>query len=87
MGQLAPLNDTVDEVHQYISRNHDMEEEWDLLGWWKNNSRVFLLLSRLARSILSIPASSSSSERETLFVEEVQEEIQEEFVTVAPVLT
>ncbi len=59
----VPLNETVDEVHQYISRNHDMEEERDLLGWWKNNSGVFPLLSRLARSIFSIPASSSSSER------------------------
>ncbi|KAG1957223.1 zinc finger BED domain-containing protein RICESLEEPER 2-like [Pimephales promelas] len=59
----VPLGETADEVTQYSSRNHDMEEERDLLGWWKNNCGVFPLLSKLARSILSIPASSSSSER------------------------
>ncbi len=45
------------------ARNHDMEEERDLLGWWKNNSSIFPLLSSLAHRIFSIPASSSSSER------------------------
>ncbi len=40
-----------------------MEEERDLLGWWKNNSGIFPLLSSLAHRIFSIPASSSSSER------------------------
>ncbi len=59
----VPLNETVDEGLQNISHNHDMEKVRDLLGWWKNNSGIFKLLSRLARSIFSIPASSSSSER------------------------
>ncbi|KAJ8001037.1 hypothetical protein DPEC_G00187010 [Dallia pectoralis] len=59
----VPLGETADEVTQYSSRNYDMEEERDLLGWWKNNSSVFPLLSKLARSIFSIPANSSSSER------------------------
>ncbi|ROK18761.1 hypothetical protein DPX16_0150 [Anabarilius grahami] len=33
------------------SHNHNMEDEWDLLVWWKNNSVVL----QLARSILCIP--------------------------------
>ncbi len=37
----VPLNETVDEVHQYISHNYDTEEERDLLGWWKKTTVPF----------------------------------------------
>ena len=52
-----------DEVAKYNSQRHVMEDDRDLLKWWKLNGLVYPKLVRLARSILCIPASSSSSER------------------------
>lgn len=52
-----------DEVTMYISQRHVMEDDRDLLGWWKINSVVYPKLARCARSVLCVPASSSSSER------------------------
>ena len=47
----------------YIHRRILKEETEDLLKWWKNNAAEFPKLSRTARQILVIPASSASSER------------------------
>lgn len=52
-----------DEVNQYISQRHAMADDRDLLGWWRINSSIYPKLAKLARSVLCIPASSSSSER------------------------
>uniref|UniRef100_H3ACA1 HAT C-terminal dimerisation domain-containing protein n=1 Tax=Latimeria chalumnae TaxID=7897 RepID=H3ACA1_LATCH len=51
-----------DEVQQYTQKVI-MENEQDLLNWWKEHSIVYPKLSMLARSVLCIPTSSSSSER------------------------
>lgn len=40
-----------------------MADDRDLLGWWRINSSIYPKLAKLARSVLCIPASSSSSER------------------------
>uniref|UniRef100_A0A674NDC5 BED-type domain-containing protein n=1 Tax=Takifugu rubripes TaxID=31033 RepID=A0A674NDC5_TAKRU len=52
-----------DEVNLYISQKHAMADDRDLLGWWRINSSIYPKLAKLARSVLCIPASSSSSER------------------------
>lgn len=52
-----------DEINQYISQRHAMADDRDLLGWWRINSSIYPKLAKLARSVLCIPASSSSSER------------------------
>uniref|UniRef100_A0AAV2J5N9 HAT C-terminal dimerisation domain-containing protein n=1 Tax=Knipowitschia caucasica TaxID=637954 RepID=A0AAV2J5N9_KNICA len=52
-----------DEVSLYITQKHAMADDRDLLGWWKINSNVYPKQSKLAKSVLCIPASSSSSER------------------------
>ena len=44
----------------YISQRHAMDDDRDLLKWWKVNGLVYAKLARLARSVLCIPASSSS---------------------------
>nr|XP_039258799.1 uncharacterized protein LOC120335369 [Styela clava] len=56
----APVRD---EVSMYISQRHAMDDDRDLLGWWRTNSCIYPRLAKLARSVLCIPASSSSSER------------------------
>lgn len=52
-----------DEVTIYTSQRPVMQDERDLLGWWRRNSAMYPRLSKLARDVLCIPASSSSSER------------------------
>lgn len=52
-----------DEVAVYNSQRHTMDDDRDLLKWWKVNELIYPKLARLARSVLCIPASSSSSER------------------------
>ena len=52
-----------DEVHQYIDLVVD--DNVDLVLWWRNiGSRLFPSLAKVARSVLGIPASSTSSERD-----------------------
>uniref|UniRef100_H3AQA6 BED-type domain-containing protein n=1 Tax=Latimeria chalumnae TaxID=7897 RepID=H3AQA6_LATCH len=51
-----------DEVQKYTQKVI-MENERDLLNWWKEHNIVYPKLSMLARSVLCIPASSSSSKR------------------------
>ncbi len=55
----------VDEVQIYLNLTPSSKEydDRDLLGWWSQHEKAIPLLSRLARHVLSIPASSSSSER------------------------
>lgn len=43
-----------------IARNDSNE---DILQWWSKNQQVFPCLSKVARKILAIPSSSSTSER------------------------
>ncbi|ROK32555.1 Zinc finger BED domain-containing protein DAYSLEEPER [Anabarilius grahami] len=56
--------DDDDEVQQYLRLNHNMEGDGrDVLLWWKQHETLLPQLSRLARTVFSVPASSSSSER------------------------
>lgn len=46
-----------DEVRMYNSQKHAMDDNWDLLKWWKVNGLVYPKLAMMARSVLCIPAS------------------------------
>ena len=59
----VPVDNVIDEVELYSTRNHKMKDEKDVLGWWQENHHSYPKLAILARGILAIPASSSSSER------------------------
>jgi hAT family C-terminal dimerisation region/Hermes transposase DNA-binding domain len=55
------------EVEKYrmtlLNDDDAQDEDFDLLKWWFNNSQFFPHLSKVARYILAIPASSAESER------------------------
>jgi len=52
------------EMEVYLETGYaESEEPEDLLPWWKNRQSAFPKLARLARSLLCIPATSASSER------------------------
>ncbi|GKC45505.1 zinc finger BED domain-containing protein RICESLEEPER 2-like protein [Tanacetum coccineum] len=38
------------------------DEKFDVLGWWKQNSEKFLVLSQVARHVLAMPVSMVASE-------------------------
>ncbi|KAJ4793984.1 Zinc finger BED domain-containing protein DAYSLEEPER [Rhynchospora pubera] len=53
------------ELEQYISEPLDdtaLEAEFDILAWWKLKVPKYPVLSRLARDILAVPASTVASE-------------------------
>lgn len=51
-----------DEVTRYIEMAV-MDNEVEILDWWKRNKSAYPKLAQLARGVLCIPASSSSSKR------------------------
>ncbi|GAA6088583.1 zinc finger BED domain-containing protein 1-like [Tachysurus ichikawai] len=50
------------EVQMYFSESQ-IDKQEDPLGWWKENEDRFPNLSKMARSFLCIPATSTPSER------------------------
>ena len=55
---------TEDEVSAYTDFKSPREENFDVLSWWKEHATRFPNVAHIARSILSIPASSAASERD-----------------------
>lgn len=53
-----------DEVAAYIDYKTPKEDSFDVLSWWREHERLFPNVAHIARSILSIPASSAASERD-----------------------
>lgn len=58
----AELNSGFDELEQYLKHEPTMENDRDILGFWKHNQNMFPSMARLARKILCVPASSVSCE-------------------------
>ncbi|CAF1031432.1 unnamed protein product [Rotaria sordida] len=52
-----------DEVIEYMKCKVNYSSGEDVLSWWKKHSCIYTQLSRLALALLSIPASSATSER------------------------
>ncbi|KAJ3703077.1 hypothetical protein LUZ61_006782 [Rhynchospora tenuis] len=53
------------ELEQYLTQPLDhtaLDEEFDILAWWKLKMSTYQVLSRLARDILAVPASTVASE-------------------------
>ncbi|TVU23008.1 hypothetical protein EJB05_32734 [Eragrostis curvula] len=51
------------ELDSYLEENPiPRSDDFDLLGWWKSNSTKWPVLSRMARDVLTTPASSVASE-------------------------
>lgn len=51
-----------DQINQFIGINQ-VDLRTDLLSWWKDNAAYYPKIAEIAREVLSIPASTSSSER------------------------
>jgi hypothetical protein len=56
-------NHTDDEVMECMKMKVNYQTGANVLLWWKKHSSIFPQLSRLALPLLSIPASSTTSER------------------------
>ncbi len=57
-------DENTDEVQVYLHLNPTMAADGrDVLSWWKQHKTALPLLARLAHMVLSVPASSSSTDR------------------------
>ncbi|CAF1362203.1 unnamed protein product, partial [Didymodactylos carnosus] len=52
-----------DEINEYIKTKFIYPKGRNILTWWKDRSIIYKQLSRLALSLLAIPASSATAER------------------------
>ena len=52
-----------DEVIEYMRRKVNFQKGEDVLSWWRKHACIYPQLSRLPPALLSIPASSATSER------------------------
>ncbi|KAK4382883.1 Zinc finger BED domain-containing protein RICESLEEPER 1 [Sesamum angolense] len=51
------------ELEKYLSEDvEEYREKFDMLKWWKVNTRRFSILSKMARDILAVPVSTVASE-------------------------
>jgi len=60
------LNNNVEllsELDRYLNeRPIQLYEEFDILNWWMIHTPVYPILSRIARDVLAVPASTIASE-------------------------
>ncbi len=56
----AELDTGLDKLEQYLQHKPTMENDRDILSFWKHRQNLFPSMARLARKILSVPASSVS---------------------------
>ena len=56
-------DEVYDEVMEYMKMKVNYQTGENVLLWWKKHSSIFPQLSRVALPLLSIPASSTTSER------------------------
>ncbi|KAL2906270.1 putative AC transposase [Bienertia sinuspersici] len=49
-------------INEYLSYQFETEDDFHIIQWWKNHSSKFLVLARIVKDILSIPASTIASE-------------------------
>ena len=53
------------EIEQYLTDPLDhtsLDDEFDILAWWKVNSSKYPILSRITRDVLAVPISTVASE-------------------------
>ena len=52
------------EVEKYLAENCDGRRDvnFEVLGWWKNNSSRYPMLSKVAKDVLVVPVSAIPSE-------------------------
>jgi hypothetical protein len=60
----APTRTTQDEVSSFIAQSASGREQLSLLGYWKSVAGKWPKLAELAREVLGVPASQSTSERQ-----------------------
>ncbi|RXW11685.1 hypothetical protein EST38_g14171 [Candolleomyces aberdarensis] len=60
---VTPKQQLEDELRRYFSFEGGQGDLYNPLGWWKLHATSFPVLSRMARDILAIPATSVSVER------------------------
>lgn len=61
VGSNQSVENTPNERYTSIKVNIDVD--FDPLQWWENHASEYSKLSKLAKKILSVPASSAASER------------------------
>jgi hypothetical protein len=60
---VKPIPLPINELDQYISLDIQITEKDDVLLFWKENAKIFPILSSIVRDLFAIPASNTTVER------------------------
>ncbi|CAH9087320.1 unnamed protein product [Cuscuta europaea] len=62
----ATQQSTINEISLYLTYDVDFEEddEFDILNWWKGKERMFPVLAKMAKQVLSMQISTAAVEQE-----------------------
>ena len=65
----------ISEVNSYLNQKRYKSENFDLLGWWRDNENHYPYVAKTAKHYLCIPATSVTSENNTYVTEEAKNEL------------
>ena len=49
-------------IYEFFSYSYELNDDFDILTWWKNHESQFPILAKIAKDVFVVPASTIASE-------------------------